>query len=194
MIDLRGLKVRVETREECEKLFEVARKQGFKWMNGEELYITRVQPFPDAIHFHEKREVTWCCDYYNIEAKDIFRIENETENKEMTAREFLEGFIKLKNCGSRDCNECVFSSINLRSKFSLCNNENWNNSNIDKLIELVEKDDPIYHSTMTESEAAYIIDDLSTALEEYEYPISDKQKEALGLAIRKFKGGKNNEE
>lgn len=194
MIDLRGLKVRVETREECEKLFEVARKQGFKWMNGEELYITRVQPFPDAIHFHEKREVTWCCDYYNIEAKDIFRIENETENKEMTAREFLEGFIKLKNCGSRDCNECVFSSINLRSKFSLCNNENWNNSNIDKLIELVEKDDPIYHSTMTESEAAYIIDDLSAALEEYEYPISDKQKEALGLAIRKFKGGKNNEE
>ncbi|RGH54978.1 hypothetical protein DW846_01960 [Ruminococcus sp. AM36-2AA] len=194
MIDLRGLKVRVETREECEKLFEVARKQGFKWMNGEELYITRAQPFPDAIHFHEKREVTWCCDYYNIEAKDIFRIENETENKEMTAREFLEGFIKLKNCGSRDCNECVFSSINLRSKFSLCNNENWNNSNIDKLIELVEKDDPIYHSTMTESEAAYIIDDLSAALEEYEYPISDKQKEALGLAIRKFKGGKNNEE
>lgn len=192
MIDLRGLKVRVETREECEKLFEVARKQGFKWMNGEELYITRAQPFPDAIHFHEKREVTWCCDYYNIEAKDIFRIENETENKEMTAREFLEGFIKLKNCGSRDCNECVFSSINLRSKFSLCNNENWNNSNIDKLIELVEKDDPIYHSTMTESEAAYIIDDLSAALEEY--PISDKQKEALGLAIRKFKGGKNNEE
>ena len=194
MIDLRGLKVRVETREECEKLFEVARKQGFKWMNGEELYITRAQPFPDAIHFHEKREVTWCCDYYNIEAKDIFRIENETENKEMTAREFLEGFIKLKNCGSRDCNECVFSSINLRSKFSLCNNENWNNSNIDKLIELVEKDDPIYYSTMTESEAAYIIDDLSAALEEYEYPISDKQKEALGLAIRKFKGGKNNEE
>ena len=63
MIDLRGLKVRVETREECEKLFEVARKQGFKWMNGEELYITRAQPFPDAIHFHEKREVTWCCDY-----------------------------------------------------------------------------------------------------------------------------------
>lgn len=194
MIDLRGLKVRVETREECEKLFKIARKQGFKWMNGEELYITRAQPFPDAIHFHEKREVTWCCDYYNIEAKDIFRIENETENKEMTAREFLEGFIKLKNCGSRDCNECVFSSINLRSKFSLCNNENWNNSNIDKLIELVEKDDPIYHSTMTESEAAYIIDDLSAALEEYEYPISDKQKEALGLAIRKFKGGKNNEE
>lgn len=194
MIDLRGLKVRVETREECEKLFEIARKQGFKRMNEEYLYILHDQPFPDNICFNEKREVTWCCNYYNIEAKDIFRIENETENKEMTAREFLEGFIKLKNCGSRDCNECVFSSINLRSKFSLCNNENWNNSNIDKLIELVEKDDPIYHSTMTESEAAYIIDDLSAALEEYEYPISDKQKEALGLAIRKFKGGKNNEE
>lgn len=194
MIDLRGLKVRVETREECEKLFKIARKQGFKWMNGEDLYILYDQPFPDNIHFHEKREVTWCCNHYNIEAKDIFRIENETENKEMTAREFLEGFIKFKNCGSRDCNKCVFSSINLQSNFSLCNNENWNNSNIDKLIELVEKDDPIYHSTMTESEAAYIIDDLSAALEEYEYPISDKQKEALGLAIRKFKGGKNNEE
>lgn len=38
MIDLRGLKVRVETREECEKLFEIARKQGFKWMNNENLY------------------------------------------------------------------------------------------------------------------------------------------------------------
>ena len=35
MIDLRGLKVRVETREECEKLFEMARGQGFK---GRTLY------------------------------------------------------------------------------------------------------------------------------------------------------------
>lgn len=194
MIDLRGLRVRVETREECEKLFEMARGQGFKWMNEEELYIMREQPFPDAIHFHEKREVTWCCNYYNIEAKDIFRIENETENKEMTAREFLEEFIKLKNCGSRDCNVCVLSSINLQSKVSLCSSNNWNYSNIDKLIELVQKGDPIYHRPMTESEAADIIDNLSAALEEYEYPISDKQKEALELAIRKFKGGKNNEE
>lgn len=193
MIDLRGLRVRVETREECEKLFEIARKQGFEWMNGENLYILHDQPFPDNICFNEKREVTWCCNYYNIEAKVIFQIKNETENKEMTAREFLKGFIKLKNCGGRDCNECVFSSINLRSKFSLCNSDNWNNSNIEKLIELVEKDDPIYHSIMTESEAAYIIYDLSAALEKYEYPISDKQKEALELAIKKFKGEKNNE-
>lgn len=198
MIDLRGLKVRVETREECEKLFKMARGQGFKWMNGEELYIMRAQPFPDAIHFHEKREVTWCCDYYNIEAKDIFRIENETENKEMTAREFLEGFIKFKNCGSRDCNKCVFSSINLQNNFSLCSSSlcssnNWNYSNIDKLIELVQKGDPIYHSPMTENEAADIIDNLSAELEEYEYPISDKQKKALELVIKKLKGEKNNE-
>lgn len=134
MIDLRGLKVRVETREECERLFEMARGQGFKWMNEEELYIMRLQPFPDNIHFHEKREVTWCCDYYNIEAKDIFRIENETENTEMTAREFLEGFIKLKNCGGRACDVCVFSSVNLQSDFSLCNSEHWNNSNIENLL------------------------------------------------------------
>lgn len=192
MIDLRGLKVRVETREECERLFEMARGQGFKWMNEEELYIMRLQPFPDVIHFHEKREVTWCCNYYNIEAKDIFRIENETENTEMTAREFLEGFIKLKNCGSRDCNVCVFSSINLQSD-SLCSSNNWNYSNIDKLIELVQKGDPIYHRPMTESEAVDIIDNLSAELEEYEYPISDKQKKALELAIKKFKGEKNNE-
>lgn len=190
MIDLRGLKVRVETREECEKLFEIARKQGFKWMNKENLYILHDQPFPDNICLNEKREVTWCCNYYNIEAKDIFRIENETENKEMTAREFLEGFIKFKNCGRRKCSECVFSSINLQSKFSLCNNDNWNNSNIEKLIELVEKDDPIYHSPMTESEAADTIDDLSAVLEGYKYPISDKQKKALELAIKKLKGEK----
>lgn len=193
MIDLRGLKVRVETREECEKLFEIAKEQGFKWMSEEELYIMQEQHFPDAIHFHKKREVTWCCDRYNIEAKDIFRIENETENKEMTAREFLKRFIKLKNCGGRDCNVCVFSSINLQSDFSLCNSEHWNNSNIEELIKLVEKDDPIYHRPMTESEAADIIDNLSAALEEYEYPISDKQKEALELTIKKFKGEKNNE-
>lgn len=195
MIDLRGLKVRVETREECEKLFEIARKQGFKWMNEEELYIMRLQPFPDIIHFHEKREVTWCCcDYYNIEAKDIFRIENETESTEMTAREFLEGFIKVKKCGGRKCSECVFSYINLQSKVSLCNNDNWDNSNIEKLIELVKKGDPIYHKPMTENEAADIIDNLSAELEEYEYPISDKQKKALELAIKKFKGEKNDEE
>lgn len=194
MIDLRGLKVRVETREECEKLFEIARKQGFKWMNEEEIYIMRLQPFPDIIHFHEKREVTWCCcDYYNIEAKDIFRIENETESTEMTAREFLEGFIKVKKCGGRKCSECVFSYINLQSKVLLCNNDNWDNSNIEKLIELVKKGDPIYHKPMTENEAIDIIDDLSAELEEYEYPISDKQKKALELAIKKLRGEKNNE-
>lgn len=190
MIDLRGLKVRVETREECEKLFEVARKQGFKWIDEYSLYISHEQSFPDNICFNKKRKVTWHCDDYNIEANVIFRIENETENKEMTAREFLEGFIKFKNCGSRDCNVCVFSSINLQSDFSLCNSEHWNNSNIEKLIELVEKDDPIYHRPMTESEAADIIDNLSAALDEYEYPISGKQKEALELAIKKFKGEK----
>lgn len=190
MIDLRGLKVRVETREECEKLFEMARKQRFKWMNNENLYILYDQPFPDNICFNEKREVTWCCNYYNIEAKDIFRIENETENKEMTAREFLEEFIKLKKCCGRNCNECVFSYINLQSKVSLCNNDNWDNSNIEKLIELVKKGDPIYHKSMTENEAIDIIDDLSAELEEYEYPISDKQKKALELAIKKLKGEK----
>lgn len=194
MIDLRGLKVKVETREECEKFFEMARKQGFKWMNKENLYILHDQPFPDNICLNEKREVTWCCNYYNIEAKDIFRIGNKTKNTKMTAREFLEGFIKLKKCGSRNCNVCVFSSINLQSDFSLCNSEHWNNSNIEELIELVEKDDPIYHRPMTESEAADIIDNLSAALEEYEYPISDKQKEALELVIKKFKEEKNNEE
>lgn len=193
MIDLRGLRVKVETREECEKLFKMARGQGFKWINEEELYIIHAQTFPDAIHFHEKREVTWCCDYYNIEAKDIFRIENETESTEMTAREFLEEFIKLKNCSGRKCSECVFSYINLQSKVSLCNNDNWDNSNIEKLIELVKKGDPIYHKPMTENEAIDIIDDLSAVLEKYEYPISDKQKEALELVIKKLKGEKNNE-
>ena len=173
MIDLRGLKVRVETREECEKLFEIAREQGFKWMNKENLYILHDQPFPDNICFNEKREVTWCCNYYNIEAKDIFRIGNKTKNTKMTAREFLEEFIKLKNCGGRKCSECVFSYINLQSKVSLCNNDNWDNSNIEKLIELVKKGDPIYHKPMTENEAVDIIDDLSAELEEYEYPKSD---------------------
>lgn len=194
MIDLRGLRVRVETREECEKLFEIAREQGFKWTNGKNLYILYEQIFPDNIHFtHRTRDVAWCCNYYNIEAKDIFRIENETENKEMTAREFLEEFIKLKNCGGRKCSECVFSYINLQSKVSLCNNDNWDNSNIEKLIELVKKGDPIYHKPMTENEAIDIIDDLSAELEEYEYPISDKQKKALELVIKKLKGEKNNE-
>ena len=190
MIDLRGLRVRVETREECEKLFEMARGQGFKWMNEEELYIMKAQPFPDAIHFHEKREVTWCCDYYNIEAKDVFRIENEST--EMTMREFWERFIKLTKCADRRCRDCVFSRQNTKSKSSLCNASNWNDNNIDELIELVQKDDPIYQP-MTENEAVDIIDDLSAKLEEYEYPISDKQKEALELAIKKLKGEKNNE-
>lgn len=58
---------------------------------------------------------------------------------------------------------------------------------------LVKKGDPIYHKPMTENEAVDIIDDLSAELEEYEYPISDKQKEALELVIKKLKGEKNNE-
>lgn len=195
MIDLRGLKVRVETREECEKLFKIARKQGFKWMNEENLYILHEQSFPDNICFNEKRKVTWCCGNYNIKAKVIFqKVKDDKENPEMTAREFLEKFIKLTTkCGIRRCSECAFSSHNTKNKSLLCNANNWHKDNLDELIELVQKDDPIYHKPITESEAVNIINNLYADIGRAGYQISKDEKEALELITKKLKGEENNE-
>lgn len=194
MIDLRGLRVRVETREECEKLFEMAREQGFKWESNEDLYILNYQLFPDNIVFDEERKVTWCCGYYNIEAKDIFRIKNETENTEMTAREFLERFIELRKCDDRKCRDCVFSSHNTKRKIQFCSNTNyWDKDNLDELIELVQKGDPIYHKPITESEAVNIINNLYADIGRAGYQISKDEKEALELITKKLKGEENNE-
>lgn len=196
MIDLRELKVRVETREECEKLFEMARGQGFRWMNGEELYILNCQPFPDNISFNEERKVTWCCGYYNIEAKDIFRKVKDNKREiesEITAREFLEKFIKLTKCDNRRCSECAFSSPNTKNKTSLCNASNWHKSNIEEVIELVQKGDSIYRKPMTESEAVNIINNLYADIGRAGYQISKDEKEALELITKKLKGEEDNE-
>lgn len=195
MIDLRGLRVRVETREECEKLFEMAREQGFKWGGNEDLYILNYQLFPDNISFDEERKVVWCCGYYDIEAKDIFqKVKDDKENPEMTAREFLEKFIKLTTkCGNRRCSECAFSSHNTKNKSLLCNANNWHKDNLDELIELVQKGDPIYHKPITESEAVNIINNLYADIGRAGYQISKDEKEALELITKKLKGEENNE-
>ena len=62
MMDLRCKYIKVETKEECEKLFEIAKAQGFKWAGYENsLYVDSNQRFPDIILFRDDRTVV--CGY-----------------------------------------------------------------------------------------------------------------------------------
>lgn len=200
MIDLRGLKIRVETREECEKLFEMARGQGFKWMNKENLYILHGQSFPDAIHFHEKREVTWCCDRYNIEAKDIFRIENKTENNEMTAKEFIHKYKRMNVCEDvpeKKCDNCIWYRKHTKCGQDLCNYFDYEIETKDEfekeLLEIIEThDSPVWIDPEKEAmkketeEAVGILEGTIKGLKDS--GINNKLTEALKVALDSLKG------
>lgn len=195
MIDLRGLKVRVETREECEKLFEIARKQGFKWMNKENLYILHDQPFPDNICLNEKREVTWCCNYYNIEAKDIFRIGNKTKNTKMTAKEFIHKYKRINDCKDvpqEACDNCIWSRKHTKCGEDLCNYFDYEIETDDEfekeLLEIIEThDNPVWIDPEKEAmeketeEAVGILEETIKGLKDS--GVNNKLTEALEVAL-----------
>lgn len=85
MINLRDTYVRVHTREECEKLFEIARKQGYKWVTGGELRVFKVQKFPDVLRFRSNGTVATGYRHNLYTASEIID-ESQLEEKQMTAK------------------------------------------------------------------------------------------------------------
>ena len=179
MIDLRDTYVKVNTREECEKLFKIAKEQGYKWVTGEELKITDKQKFPDVISFFSSKEVFYGCRHRIYTASEILN-ENQSEEKEMTAREFIKCMIKCTDkCADEPCRLCTLSSYNTRCEENLCSISNWKGRE-EELLKLARKK----LNEMTEEKAVEL---LQSYLDNRIYETSEEQ-EAIKLAIRKLRG------
>lgn len=179
MIDLRNTYVRVNTKEECEKFFEIARKQGYKWVTGGELRVFEGQRFPDVLRFRSDGTVATGYHHNLYTASEIID-ENRSEEKEMTAREFIEGMIKcVAGCGDKNCSSCVLSITNVHCSGNLCKTYEWK-GNEEKLLEIVRNK----LNEMTDEKATEI---LQSYLDNRIYETST-EKEAIELAIRKLRG------
>lgn len=179
MINLRNTYVRVNTREECEKFFEIARKQGYKWVTGEELRVFEGQEFPDVLRFRSDGTVATGYHHNLYTASEIID-ESRSEEKEMTAREFIEGMIKcVAGCGDKKCSSCVLSIINAHCSGNLCSAYEWK-GNEEKLLEIVRNK----LNEMTDEKAVAL---LQECLDSDSCKTPEEQK-AIKLAIRKLRG------
>lgn len=179
MINLRNTYVRVNTREECEKFFEIARKQGYKWVTGGELRVFEGQKFPDVLRFRSDGTVATGYHHNLYIASEIID-ENRSEEKEMTAREFIEGMIKcVAGCINKNCSSCVLSTTNVHCSGNLCKAYEWK-GNEEKLLEIVRKK----LNEMTDEKAVAL---LQSYLDDNVCKTPEEQ-EAIKLAIRKLRG------
>ena len=170
MIDLRGKFIAVRDKEELIDLFEYAEKQGFKFNSGNILSVEYQINYPNIIHFWKDRTVTYNAstdnEFYWYEIKDI---------TEMSAREFLQKFIKHRCCAGRTCEECILSYMNTKNARKMCDLDNWKKEDIDYLIELVSKDDSIYHPPMDDVRAALCIDDILGKSDKYGLSVEEEK-------------------
>lgn len=179
MINLRDTYVRVHTREECEKLFEIAKEQGFTWPpDNRPLNILDGQKFPDTISFRADKLATY--GHYNTYDVSEIIEENQSEEKEMTTREFIEGMIKCADkCANKPCRLCDLSSYHTRCKENLCSISNWEGRE-EELLKLTKNK----LNEITEEEAAALF---QSYLDNNICKTPEGQ-EAIKLAIRKLRG------
>lgn len=173
MIDLRDTYVRVNTREECEKLFMIARKQGFKWSSGKELFVYDTQWFPNTIRFYPNKDVvTDSTTHKGRPASDVIA-------DEMTAKEFIEGMIKYADECNSECFSCTLFSGNAGCKKSLCSVHAWN-GNEEKLLEIVRNK---LNETPEEKAAKVLQKHFNNG-----FCKTPEEQEAIKLAIKKLRG------
>lgn len=121
MIDLRNKCVLIRTQEECEKILEEAKDQGFRWFGLENMNPFPDQKYPDVLKFdncywaHRRA----CPEGELLEAATLLG------TKEMTAREFVKNVQKILNCSERKCQDCVFNYKNTKCGKTLCSFANW---------------------------------------------------------------------
>lgn len=179
MIDLRNTYVRVNTKEECEKFFEIARKQGYKWITGEELKVFENQKFPDVIRFHSNKTVVNGYHHNLYTASEIIN-ENQSEKKEMTAREFIAGMIKCaEECNDKSCSSCILSDEYTYCEKDLCHASEWK-GNEEELLDIIR----IKLNGITEEKAAALLQKCFNS-GSCEAP---EEQEAIKLAIKKLRG------
>lgn len=183
MIDLRNTCILVRTKEENEMILKEAKKQGFKWGLKDDCELLLDQRFPDILRFYEDKDIT-CRGYINpnyafYEASELLG------TKEMTAREFAERIVDMRNCKGRSCLKCALWLRNTKCNKSLCNTYNWKNS-IDELIEIVKSGKV---TVLTPEEKA--IEDIEKFIENPDRTaLNDEFVESLKLAVEKLKEAK----
>lgn len=184
MIDLRNTCVLVKTPEENEKLLKEAEKQGFHWTNREGCEPLREQPFPDVLKFYKDKSIAAICnissEYTFYEASELLGI------KEMTAREFIENYVDMRNCKKvGSCSKCVLWSGNTKFKYNLCDIRQWED-NIDELLEIVA----LGKTTVLSSEEK-AVEDIEKFIENPDRAaLNDEFVESLKLAVEKLKEAK----
>lgn len=178
MINLRNTYVRVNTREECEKFFEIARKQGYKWVTGGELRVFEGQKFPDVLRFRSDGTVATGYHHNLYTASEIID-ESRSEEKEMTAREFIEGMIKCaEGCINSYCSSCL-THYNPHCEDDLCIVSHWKGKE-EKLLEIARnKLNEISEEKATEILQSYLDNRICE---------TSAEKEAIELAIKKLRG------
>lgn len=180
MINLANTCVLVRTKEENERLLKEAEKQGFHWFQGYDCEPLQTQHFPDILKFYEGKDISRAAhinpDFTFYEASKLLG------TKEMTAREFAERIVDMRNCKGRSCLKCALWSRNTKCNKSLCNTYNWRNS-IDELIEIVKSGKVI---VLTPEEKA--IEDIEKFIENPDRAVvNDEFVESLKLAVEKLK-------
>lgn len=180
MVDLRDCTVLVHNVEEYRAIAKIAMKQGFKWCSGEELFTYDDQHFPNIIHFYPNKEVRNDSTVHEGRPASEIIDESQSEEKEMTAREFIEGMIKcVAGCGDKNCSSCILSTTNVHCSGNLCKAYEWK-GNEEKLLEIVSNK----LNEMIDEKAVEILQDY---INNHIYETST-EKEAIELAIKKLRG------
>lgn len=181
MIDLRNTCVLVRTKEENEMLLKEAEKQGFRWYLKDYCEPLQAQCFPDILKFYEDKDVTREAhidpDLTFYEASELLGI------KEMTAREFIENYVDMRNCKKGgSCSKCVLWSGNTKFKYNLCDIRQWED-NIDELFEIVKSGKA---TVPTPEEKA--VEDIEKFIENPDRAaLNDEFVESLKLVVEKSK-------
>jgi hypothetical protein len=94
MIDLANKCVLVRTREEYTNILKAAKKQGFRWYGGKEVYPYpfEEQQIPDILKFYSNKELTRNASltpgYELVEASDVIEYEKKLKDIVSLARAF----------------------------------------------------------------------------------------------------------
>ena len=103
MIDLANKCVLVRTHEEYENILKVAKKQGYRWYGGKEVYPYpfEKQQIPDILKFYSNKELTRNASlapgYELVEASDVIEYEQKLKNAIRLVRTFARVFAKYSD-------------------------------------------------------------------------------------------------
>lgn len=102
MIDLANKCVLVRTHEEYENILKAAKKQGYRWYGGKEVYPYpfEKQQIPDILKFYSNKELTRNASlepgYELVEVSDVIGYEEKLKNAIRLVRTFARVFAKYQ--------------------------------------------------------------------------------------------------